>query len=168
MCDTNRSTCSTTRSEYGRRGEKDPSKRVAGSLSVDQEEVLIAMMFDDFMSTGMQSLDYDRVVRCAVTIQTDGDVCNVLSGSAPVPLDECWIPDDACEQPLPPTAAQRATGRYPLEHRGSAARTHRVRAAPASSPPLRLLTPPVGRRPPPHTSQGLRTCASPSPRPRVS
>ena len=108
MCDTSRSTCSTTRSEYGRRGEKDPSKRVAGSLSVDQEEVLIAMMFDDFMSTGMKSLDYDRVVRCAVTIQTDADVCNVLSSSAPVSLDECWIPDDACEWPSPTRHARRA------------------------------------------------------------
>ncbi len=47
--DTNRSTCSTTRSEYGRR---DPSKRVAGDLSVDQEEVLIGLMFDDFQRTG--------------------------------------------------------------------------------------------------------------------
>merc|ERR1719453_785958 len=43
----------------------------------------------------MQSLDYDRVVRCAVTIQTDADVCKVLSNSTPCSLDECWIPDDA-------------------------------------------------------------------------
>lgn len=91
MCDTNRSTCSTTRSEYGRR---DPSRRVAGSLNVDQEEVLVAMMFDDFMSTGMQSLDYDRVVRCAVTIQVDPDVCKVLNAT-PSTLEECWMPDDA-------------------------------------------------------------------------
>ena len=55
------------------------------------------MMFDDFMSTGMQSLDYDRVVRCAVTIQVDPDVCKVLNAS-PTTLEECWMPDDACEQ----------------------------------------------------------------------
>jgi hypothetical protein len=55
------------------------------------------MMFDDFMSTGMQSLDYDRVVRCAVTIQVDPDVCKVLNAT-PSTLEECWMPDDACEQ----------------------------------------------------------------------
>ena len=88
--DTSRSTCSTTRSEYGRR---DPSKRVAGRLGLDQEEVLIALMFDDFMATGMQSLDYDRVVRNAVTIQSDPDVCKVL-GLSPMPIDECWVPPD--------------------------------------------------------------------------
>lgn len=36
MGDTARSTCSTTRSQYA---AKDPSKRVAGQLGVDQEEV---------------------------------------------------------------------------------------------------------------------------------
>ena len=60
-------------------------------------QVLVAMMFDDFMSTGMQSLDYDRVVRCAVTIQVDPDVCKVLNAT-PSNLDECWMPDDACAQ----------------------------------------------------------------------
>lgn len=90
--DTSRSTCSTSRSEYGR---KDPSKRVAGALNVDQEEVLIAIMFDDFMATNMKSLDYDRVVRNAVTIQCDPDVCKVL-GVEPVTVDECWIPEDDC------------------------------------------------------------------------
>lgn len=60
-------------------------------------QVLVAMMFDDFMSTGMQSLDYDRVVRCAVTIQVDPDVCKVLNAT-PSTLEECWMPDDACEQ----------------------------------------------------------------------
>ena len=60
-------------------------------------DACLPAQFDDFMQTGMQSLDYDRVVRCAVTIQTDADVCNVLSNSTPCSLDECWIPDDACE-----------------------------------------------------------------------
>jgi hypothetical protein len=90
--DTSRSGMSTTRSAYGR---KDPSKRVAGALGVDQEEVLIALMFDDFMASGMKSLDYDRVVRNAVTIQSDPDVCGVLHAT-PVAVDECWIPEDAC------------------------------------------------------------------------
>jgi len=89
--DTSRSGMSTTRSAYGR---KDPSKRVAGALGVDQEEVLIALMFDDFMASGMKSLDYDRVVRNAVTIQSDPDVCGVLHAT-PVAVDECWIPEDA-------------------------------------------------------------------------
>mgnify|MGYP000438488036 CR=1 FL=1 len=53
------------------------------------------MMFDDFMSTGMRSLDYDRVVRCAVTIQSDPDVCKVLN-AIPIELNECWIPEDDC------------------------------------------------------------------------
>lgn len=89
--DTGRSTCSTTRSEYAR---KDPSKRVC-SLGVDQEEVLIAMMFDDFMGNDCKSLDYDRVVRCAVTLQCDPDVCKVIGGT-PVTEDEAWIPEDSC------------------------------------------------------------------------
>ena len=90
--DTSRSTCSTTRSEYGRR---DASRRVAGDLNVDQEEVLIALMFDEFMATDMKSLDYDRVVRNAVTIQSDPDVCGVLNMS-PIPIEQAWIPPDDC------------------------------------------------------------------------
>ena len=107
--DTSRSTCSTSRSEYGRR---DPSKRVAGALNVDQEEVLIAIMFDDFMATNMKSLDYDHVVRNAITIQCDPDVCKVL-GVVPVAVDECWIPADDCTRSrlrpcsLPAVAAHR-------------------------------------------------------------
>jgi len=60
---------------------------------VDQEEVLIALMFDDFMATGMKSLDYDRVVRNAVTIQSDPDVCKVLNAE-PIIVAECWVPED--------------------------------------------------------------------------
>ena len=63
----------------------------------------MAMMFDDFMSTGMQTLDYDRVVRCAVTIQTDPDVCKVLNNTTPCKLEEVWIPEDAVRRrPSPP------------------------------------------------------------------
>jgi hypothetical protein len=61
---------------------------------VDQEEVLIAMMFDDFMGNDMKSLDYDRIRRCAISIQNDEDVCRVLGGT-PVPQEECWVPEDA-------------------------------------------------------------------------
>ena len=81
---------STTRSEYARRANNE---RVAGALGVDQEEVLIALMFDDFMATGMKSLDYDRVVRNAITIQSDKDVCAVLNAT-PIPVKECSIPPD--------------------------------------------------------------------------
>jgi len=120
------------------------------------------MMFDDFMSTGMQSLDYDRVVRCAVTIQTDGDVCNVLSGSAPVPLDECWIPDDAWITDMcfafSSTEGQLTARSYPehdilppamtlLVERGSEKRTgiksqKQIRPKPPSAPQPNLSKPP--------------------------
>ena len=87
---TDRSTCSTTRSEYGR----DPNRRVAGALTLEQEEALIGLMYDNFMAHESQSLDYDRVVRCAVTIQCDPDVCKAL-GAPVVTAEEAWIPDDA-------------------------------------------------------------------------
>jgi len=110
--DTSRSSrLSTSRSEYGR---QDPSKRVAGALNVDQEEVLIAIMFDDFMATNMKSLDYDRVVRNAITIQSDPDVCKVL-GVVPMHVDECWIPADDCAHTAA-SAATRARAPSPSTH----------------------------------------------------
>ena len=122
MPDTSRSTCSTTRSEYGRR---DPSRRVAGDLNVDQEEVLIAMMFDDFMATDMKSLDYDRVVRNAVTIQSDPEVTKVL-GIEPIPIEECWIPSDDCASA--PCARARALS--PSRRTNDHARHARTRVHP--------------------------------------
>jgi len=87
---TDRSTCSTTRSEYGR----DPNRRVAGALTLEQEEALIGLMYDNFQMNDNQALDYERVVRCALTLQCDPDVCKAL-GAAAVPMEEAWLPEEA-------------------------------------------------------------------------
>jgi len=87
---TDRSTCSTTRSEYGR----DPNRRVAGALTLEQEEALIGLMYDNFQMNDCQSLDYDRVVRCALTLQCDPEVCKAL-GAPCVPMEQAWLPEDA-------------------------------------------------------------------------
>lgn len=47
------------------------------------------------MASGMKSLDYDRVVRNAVTIQSDPDVTKVLNAEL-IAVEDCWIPEDAC------------------------------------------------------------------------
>ena len=155
---------STTRSEYARRANNE---RVAGALGVDQEEVLIALMFDDFMATGMKSLDYDRVVRNAITIQSDKDVCAVLNAT-PIPVKECWIPPDEWITDMcfafTSTEAQ-LTNRYPsheitppamtmLVDRGTAKRIRSARqpvSVPASS----------GKKPAPPNSSN-RTASSSS------
>ena len=75
---------SPTRSGTRRRGSED--------LSAEQEEALIELMFDDFVSThDMKYLDYDKVRHFAVAIQSDVEVCGTLN-TAPVPEDEVWVP----------------------------------------------------------------------------
>lgn len=77
---------SPTRSGTRRRGSED--------LSAEQEEALIELMFDDFVSThDMKYLDYDKVRHFAITIQSDVEVCRTLK-SAPVSEDEVWVPSD--------------------------------------------------------------------------
>lgn len=89
---TDRSTCSTTRSEYGR----DPNRRVAPALSLEQEEALIGLMFDNWMQHQCTTLDYDHVMRCAITLQCNPEVVKAVSkgATAPVPLEQAWRPDD--------------------------------------------------------------------------
>jgi len=86
---TDRSTLSTTRSQYGR-----GDKRVAPQLTLEQEEALMGLMYDNYMANDGKTLDYDRVVRSALTMQCDPKVCEAL-GAAPVKFDDAWIPDDA-------------------------------------------------------------------------
>ena len=64
-------------------------------MSALQEEALIGLMFDDFVTKNrMKSLDYDKVRRFARTIQTEDALCRTLD-AAPVPSDEIlWLPDD--------------------------------------------------------------------------
>jgi hypothetical protein len=85
---TDRSTCSTTRSEYGR----DPNRRVAGALTLEQEEALLGLMYDHFQMCDSQTLDLETVMRCALTLQCDPDVCKAL-GAQPVPMEEAWLPE---------------------------------------------------------------------------
>ena len=85
---TDRSTCSTTRSEYGR----DPNRRVAGALTLEQEEALLGLMYDHFQMSDSQTLDLETVMRCALTLQCDPDVCKAL-GAQPVPMEEAWLPE---------------------------------------------------------------------------
>ena len=85
---TDRSTCSTTRSEYGR----DPNRRVAGALTLEQEEALLGLMYDHFQMSDCQTLDLETVMRCALTLQCDPDVCKAL-GAQPVPMEEAWLPE---------------------------------------------------------------------------
>jgi len=86
---TDRSTCSTTRSEYGR-----GDRRVAPKLTLEQEEALIGLMYDNYMNNDGKTLDYDRVVRSAVTLQCDPKVCEGIGATA-LKLEDAWVPDDA-------------------------------------------------------------------------
>ena len=87
--DTGRSTCSTTRSEYGR----DPNRRVAPLLSLEQEEALLGLMFDNWQQHNCQTLNYDHVMRCALTLQCNPAVCTQIGATA-VHIDKAWRPDD--------------------------------------------------------------------------
>mmetsp|Transcript_15350 Transcript_15350/g.30813 ORF Transcript_15350/g.30813 Transcript_15350/m.30813 type:complete len:226 (-) Transcript_15350:370-1047(-) len=86
---TDRSTLSTTRSQYGR-----GDKRICPQLTLEQEEALMGMMYDNYMANDGKTLDYDRVVRSALTMQCDPKVAEAL-GAMPVKFDDAWVPDDA-------------------------------------------------------------------------
>jgi hypothetical protein len=87
---TDRSTCSTTRSEYGR----DPNRRVCPELTLEQEEALMGLMYDNFMKNDCKMIEYERAVRCALSLQCDPRVCSTLCASA-VTIEKAWVPDEA-------------------------------------------------------------------------
>lgn len=67
--------------------------RVAESLSMLQEDALVGLMFDDFEANEGQFLDYDKVQKYAVSIQTEFDICDALD-SKPVEPEDAWVPSD--------------------------------------------------------------------------
>jgi hypothetical protein len=67
--------------------------RVAESLSMSQEDALVSLMFDDFDDNDGEFLDYDKVQKYAVSIQTELDICDALD-SKPVEPEDAWVPSD--------------------------------------------------------------------------
>lgn len=68
--------------------------RCAQNLNLLQEDALIGLMWEDFNKNDMKHLDYDKVRRFAVSIQTDGEICGRLDAEA-VAEEQAWEPPDA-------------------------------------------------------------------------
>ena len=60
-------------------------------LCDEQEEALIGLMYNEFMANDAMHLDYEKVGRFAMTIQTDEAVCSAL-GLAVVAEEGVWHP----------------------------------------------------------------------------
>ena len=67
--------------------------RVAQNLSLMQEDALIGLMFEEFGKNDMKHLDYDKVRRFAVSLQTDPAICERLDCEA-IAEDLAWSPPD--------------------------------------------------------------------------
>jgi len=74
--------------------KRQNGSRVADGLSLLQEDALVGLMFDDFEATQGQSLDYDKVKRYAVSIQTDPEICDALDVEPIEVVEDAWEPDD--------------------------------------------------------------------------
>uniref|UniRef100_A0A7S2CP38 Uncharacterized protein n=1 Tax=Haptolina brevifila TaxID=156173 RepID=A0A7S2CP38_9EUKA len=76
-------------------GDGNSTPRVANELSVLQEEALVGLIYESFVvDNNCTHLDYEKVKRFAVTIQTDEEVCATLSTTALDGEDDCWVPSD--------------------------------------------------------------------------
>ena len=74
---------------------KHASRVLPGTISVLQEDALIGLMYEDFGRNRFKSLDYNKVRRFALSIQTHPAICSALD-SEPVEPAEAWEPPDSC------------------------------------------------------------------------
>lgn len=67
--------------------------RCAQNLNLMQEDALVGLMYEDFGKNDMKHLDYDKVRRFAVSIQTDPEICDRLDCET-VSEEQAWSPPD--------------------------------------------------------------------------
>ena len=85
--------------------------RCAQNLNLLQEDALIGLMWEDFNKNDMKHLDYDKVRRFAVSIQTDGEICGRLDAEAAAEEEEkggAAPPSPDISRPTPAPTPTRA------------------------------------------------------------
>lgn len=63
------------------------------TLEVAREEALVGLIYETFTGNKCKHIDYEKVARYAVTLQTDAAVCKAL-GLRCVATADVWTPDE--------------------------------------------------------------------------